>query len=64
MKITQMFLARKRLGWTQLRLAEVVGVTQPRISAWERGQADIPDIRRRQIARALGVEAGTLTDEA
>lgn len=63
-KITRMFIARKRRGWTQVRLAEEIGVTQPRISAWETGMMDLPDPRREQIARALDVPALTLTDEA
>lgn len=63
-KITRMFLARKRLGWTQTRLAEWIGVTQPRISAWETGAVDIPEKRRRQVAETLEVDPDTLTDEA
>lgn len=63
-RITRMFLARKRLGWTQVRLAETIGVTQPRISAWENGQADIPPFRARQIGDALGVPADELAQDA
>lgn len=63
-KITRMFVARKRKGWTQLRLADELGVTQPKISAWERGVADLPPKRRDQIAELLEVPALTLTDEA
>ena len=63
-KITKMFLARKRAGLTQARLAELIGVTQPRISAWETGSADIPPKRRAQVAMILSVFAEQLTDEA
>lgn len=63
-RITKMMIARKRLGWTQVRLAETIGVTQPRISAWETGAMDVPPKRRAQIARVLGVFADQLTDDA
>lgn len=64
MKVTKMFVARKRAGLTQAALAHMVGVTQPRISAWENGRADIPEKRRTQIAQILGVWHEQLTDEA
>lgn len=63
-KITKMLIARKRAGYTQKRLAEIIGVTQPRISAWETGTADLPPKRRAQIAQVLSVFAEQLTDEA
>jgi transcriptional regulator with XRE-family HTH domain len=63
-KITRMFMHRKKMGWTQLRLAETIGVTQPRISAWENGTMDIPPKRARQIGEALGLDPDALTDEA
>ena len=62
-RITKMFRARKKLGWTQVRLAETLGVTQPRISVWESGLVDIPELRRKQIGKALGVDPDELTDE-
>jgi transcriptional regulator with XRE-family HTH domain len=64
MRITRMFLHRRRMGWTQRRLAEEIGVTQPRISAWETGVADIPPRRAAQIGEALGLDPARLTDEA
>lgn len=63
-RITRMFIARKKLGWTQQRLAEWIGVTQPRISAWENGLADIPPYRADQIAEALGLAAEELAQDA
>lgn len=62
-KITRMFVHRKNMGWTQVRLAEWIGVTQPRISAWETGAMDIPEKRARQIGEALGLDPDKLTDE-
>jgi transcriptional regulator with XRE-family HTH domain len=64
MIITRMFLARRRLGLTQAALGAMVGVTQPRISAWETGAVAIPDARRDALARALRLDPTTLTDEA
>jgi len=52
------------MGLTQQQIADEIGVTQPRISTWESGSADLPPKRRKQIARILDVEAATLTDEA
>ena len=63
-KVTKMFVRRKRMGLTQATLAQMVGVTQPRISAWENGKADVPEKRRAQIAEALGIAAGELTEDA
>ena len=60
--ITRMFLARRRLGLTQAALAARVGVTQPRISAWETGAVAIPETRRDALARALGLDPTNLTD--
>ena len=63
-KITKMMVARLRLGMTQDELARAVGVTQPRISIWENGKADIPNARRVQIAELLGLLPGELDEEA
>jgi transcriptional regulator with XRE-family HTH domain len=62
-KITRMFLARVRMGLTQADIAEAIGVSQPKISAWERGQVDVPEARRAQIAKLLDTPRLTLTDE-
>ncbi len=51
------------MGLTQKQIAEEIGVTQPRISAWENGTADCPPLRRAQIAKLLEVDPETLTDE-
>lgn len=63
-RVTKMFVARKRAGYTQAQLAAMIGVTQPRISAWESGKAEVPPKRRRQLAQILGVWAEQLTDDA
>lgn len=60
--ITRMKARRLQLGYTQQELAEKIGVTQPRISSWECGRADLPPKRRRQIARVLDCDPDTLTD--
>ena len=60
--ITKMKAQRMRLGLTQAALAERIGVTQPRISAWENGKADIPAKRQRQIARILEIDGSILTE--
>jgi len=63
-KVTKMFLARRRLGMTQVQLAELIGVTQPRISAWENGHVEIPRGRRKQIAALLYLATDELDQEA
>lgn len=63
MKVTRMRVRRMQLGLTQARLAEVIGVTQPRISAWETGAADLPPKRREQLARELWIDGDRLLDE-
>ena len=60
-KITRMFVCRTNMGMTQLELARTIGVTQPRISAWENGKADIPPFRAKQIGEALGLAPDQLT---
>ena len=62
-KITRMYLARIRAGLTQKQVAEEIGVTQPRVSAWETLSADIPPLRRAQIAKMLDVDPDLLTEE-
>lgn len=63
-KITKMMVARLRLGLTQAQLAATIGVTQPRISIWESGNADIPPARRLQIAEALYLATEELDESA
>lgn len=45
---------------SQGALAERIGVDQTTISAWERGEALIPDNRKLEISSALGVRPGRL----
>lgn len=58
-----MHIARRRMGLTQAQVAAEIGVSQPRVSAWETTMADIPPARRAQIAKILDVDPDTLTDE-
>jgi transcriptional regulator with XRE-family HTH domain len=62
--VTVMHVKRRRLGLTQAELARIIGVTQPRISAWENRTADIPEKRRDEIADALDADANDLTNDA
>ncbi len=64
MTVTKMFLARRRAGLSQAELAARIGVTQPRISAWETRATDVPPRRREEIARALECDPETLTEDA
>ena len=59
-----MYVARLRIGLTQQDLADKIGVTQPRISAWENGTVDIPEARRKEIADILGLEPEELLQRA
>jgi transcriptional regulator with XRE-family HTH domain len=42
MTATQLQRLRKRLGWSQERLAEALGVHPMTVSKWERGAQPIP----------------------
>lgn len=44
---------RLRVGLTQVQLAEIVGVSQANVSAWELGQSDPSTDTVRKIAAAL-----------
>ena len=51
---------RRALGWSQTRLAEEVGTSQPRIAELEAGAGN-PTLRTlTKLARALGTEVGEL----
>lgn len=53
---------RKKRGFSQAKLAELVGVEQPTIQRWEKGKR-LPDLDSLQaLARALGVSPGLLLD--
>src|SRR5436309_2230554 len=54
---------RKAAGLTQGDLAKTVGVTQPAVSAWERG-TPVPEPLLVQVAAALGVDLSLLRPEA
>ena len=46
---------RQKKGWSQYKLAEVSGVSQPMISQIETGDSDGTPATWRKIATALGV---------
>ncbi len=50
---TEVRVFRARLGWSQGELARRSRVTQPAISAFERGKRPMPDDRRLRIRRAF-----------
>ncbi|WP_338010884.1 helix-turn-helix domain-containing protein [Paenibacillus shenyangensis] len=55
---------RREKGWTQQKLSQVSGVSQPTISQIENGKRHYPShdsIRR--LAKALGVEVEELDEE-
>lgn len=53
---------RKKRGWSQDQLAQMVGVEQPTIQRWESGKR-LPDLDSlQQLATVLGVSAGSLLD--
>ncbi len=55
---------RKRKGLSQAKLAEMIGVEQPTIQRWEKGNRE-PDFQALDsLAKALGVTAGSLLDGA
>lgn len=58
-----MYVMRKKFGISQELLAQLIGVTQPRISAWETRRAAIPKERAAQIARILMLDPDTLIDD-
>jgi transcriptional regulator with XRE-family HTH domain len=64
MVVTKMFVKRRQRGVTQSDLAKEIGVTQPRISLWERRLQDLPPARRDQIARVLDLEPTDLLEDA
>lgn len=51
---------RQQRGLTQQQLADLLGLDQARISAYEVGRKTPPTQRLPLIARALGVEVGEL----
>lgn len=46
---------REALGFTQTALAELIGVHQPAVSAWEHGSTPPKDETKFKIAGALGL---------
>lgn len=62
--VTRMHVERRRRGITQMKLAKVIGVTQPRISLWENRLMDLPPRRRAQIAKELELDPNTLLEDA
>lgn len=63
-RITRMYAARVSKGLTQIDVAVHIGVTQPKISAWENGIVPIPDGRKVDLSELLGVPADELDADA
>lgn len=53
---------RKECGHTQQQLADLLGVTQPTVSAWERGQSRPEPAMTMKLAAALGVQPADTVD--
>jgi ribosome-binding protein aMBF1 (putative translation factor) len=51
---------RLKLGWSQKRLAEQIGTSQPHIARIEMGDEDIRMSTARRLAHALGVSIGEI----
>ncbi len=49
---------RGALGWSQGRLAEAVGASQPTVSLWERGKAEPPPEVLERLKKVLGAVPG------
>jgi transcriptional regulator with XRE-family HTH domain len=64
MAVTKMFVRRRQYGASQTELAKEIGVTQPRISLWERRLQELPPRRRDQIAQYLDMDPATLLEDA
>ncbi len=56
--------ARRKLGWTQARLAQAIGTSQPAISQWEAGKSSLADATVAAIAEALGVDLTAPPEDA
>lgn len=60
--LEQLQALRKKRGWSQAKLAELVGVEQPTVQRWESGKR-LPDLDSlQQLAKVLGVTPGSLLD--
>jgi len=53
---------RTNRGLTQIQLAEAIGVTQSRISEWERDKGEPNLAQLHRLADALRVKMGTLLE--
>jgi transcriptional regulator with XRE-family HTH domain len=58
-----LWLRRQDLGWTQKKVAVLVGVTQSMISEWEQGQHTPSLAAFLRWATALGVETRLVADQ-
>lgn len=47
---------RSKLGWTQAKLAKVVGVTVTSLARWERGEVSISEPAARLVLKILAEE--------
>lgn len=55
---------RKRAGLTQSDVADVLGVSVPQVSRWERGGDNIPSGRLPALAEAYGASIGEIFEDA
>ena len=53
---------RRDAGFTQARLAEMVGVSQGRLSEWESGAREMSATACWKVARALGTDPGRIVE--
>lgn len=63
MKRTKLIDARKSRGFTQERIAEMMGVSVPQVSRWENGKDGIPSQRLSALSHAYGAPVGELLDD-
>ena len=59
----RMMRQRQLLGMTQGAFAALVGVGQPQVSRWERGDVVVPFARRAEVAMALRMSPAALFRE-
>lgn len=52
-----------RRGFSNIRLARELNVSEVAISAWRRGRLSVPIKHRKALARALGVQVDDILDE-
>ena len=61
-KVTNMYVARRKKGLSQMTLAEMVGKSQAAISNLENGIIENPETLEK-VSQILGIPANQLTEE-